>query len=259
MGTRDHMKNALQVSETHQPGEENGCVTKCLYTATATSKAGKPSKFVCEYEGHGYIDNGWSYTVANNKAWYNIDFTQQPHKDEFFAILGKKKRKQVWRDPTRTQGAWFIGDGPYGTVNYKSGKYWPFSNEGHHIVPTGALFDAFADNIDHLEMLQKGKYNINRGVNIIFLPKREPHGRLLKLLCHPDNHPSYSKKVKNEINKLKDELAESAEEEEHPELKEEDAPKLGQELEAFSKRMRVELKKQGERQPGMPINNAVIR
>ena len=169
----------LRESEYHQTGEANGCI------------------FRCSRKGHIYRENGYEYAKNTLDKWYKKDFHTGDGRIRADTELGKHVTFiNKHRDPRSSQNIWHIGDGKYGHLNYRKG-YWPYTNQAHHILPIGALIDAFEkdDEFYKLQWLLQAKYNINIGLNIIILPTEEKPAKLMQMLTHPSNHPKYSKAV----------------------------------------------------------------
>lgn len=113
------------------------------------------------------------------------------------------------------------------------------------------------DHITPPEVLQAGRYNVHKGVNIIYLPKWTRHSSLFLLPKHPNYHSTYSADVKAKVEEIADELneaAETADEKGHPKVNKENAPRLGNRLHAFSRIMRRQLREFGKQHPGSHIN-----
>jgi hypothetical protein len=219
---------ALVLSKTHQPGEENGCVTRCL-------RSGR------KYEGHDYRKNGFNYQLKNESEWYNLDFH----------VKGSEARKRLENEATRldwgklsnpmsNSHAWDMKEGGQ---NFRSGGYpWgKYGNAAHHIVPVGSLYDAFQQD---LRILQRAKYNINKGINIIILPTRGPYDKIYQLPTHLGKHKTYSNAVHLRLRGMKEALSRAKSRPGgHPELAEKTAENWKSQLEQFSLTMRRAMRK----------------
>ncbi|HEY8927096.1 MAG TPA: AHH domain-containing protein [Polyangia bacterium] len=243
----EHMED-LTAHESHQPGEGNGCVTRCLYTE-------KNGKLVCNFAGHNHKENGFNYQKAAESSWYNLDLFHAGEAQDRFRAIFTVPFKQAHRDPLRTDKVWHMGAGPYAGLNFIGSDWWPYVNNAHHIVPVDDVLSKILDE-EELKVLQIGKYNVHKGVNIIYLPKSSRHGRLYYLLKHPKYHSTYSMQVRNQVKAIKARLKQAADDENegHPEVTEENAPQLGDQLHSFSLRTRKDIRAAGELQPGAHLN-----
>lgn len=121
--------------------------------------------------------------------------------------------------PNRAKGDWDIG-GPDGDIERKgffgtrvcveSGKnftkaLWPYFNNAHHIISKGTLKGVIAKkaNSEFIQQgLLEGKYNINDGKNMVFLPMDKVVGTILHLPRHLTSRAAWSHKSYDEVVKL---------------------------------------------------------
>lgn len=233
----------LKTKDSHQPGEENGCVTRCVW-----EPGGRPPNFRprCLFEGHNHKENAIKYHVANDQSWFNLSFDRAGSRArkrldaEAKAIhLSKRADKN---NPILTPGAWDMG---MSGDNFWSGPGKPWKHEAHHIIPTDVLYQAFQED---LGLLQQLKYNINKGVNIIILPRRQSFGRIYLLPAHNNSHGGYSAEVKNRVKSVRSSAGEQQEKQEgHPDVS--DAPNNSwkSQLENHSKQLRRTIRRGGIR------------
>jgi hypothetical protein len=90
-------------------------------------------------------------------------------------------------------------------INYKFGSK-PFSNQYHHIMPSGALKDRLTN--DELSILQASRYNINEGINLIILPCVDSDALELGLPVHAGYHKEYNDDCIRAINRMKRDISE---------------------------------------------------
>ena len=153
MASNDHLAE-LKPSEKHEKGIEAGCLWRS-----------------CGRTGHIYRKNGLEYLESNKEhfeKYYNQDFSVEGSENNthFTKTHGPKIFISNERDPRKNKTAWHIKVGQ----NFKTGKA-PWVNNAHHILPCGTLKNAFDG--EECEILLKGKYNINIGENVIYLPKQK--------------------------------------------------------------------------------------
>lgn len=260
MANDDHLM-ALEADVNHVKGEANGCVTNCVYV---TVKEGKKEKYVCQFDGHDYRENGYEYTIGKDdeKSWYNIDLTTGPKLALFVNLYGGGKHPSPYKkkSPTDEKELWWIGgsSGQCSSSNYKN-SYWPWPNEAHHIIPVlEGLHKRF--ELDELRLLLEAKYNVNRGPNIIILPCRKRLATLYELPSHW-YHSTYSMNVRKKLKSIKQTLAQaqSDDEEGHPEVTKENKENVAKELESFSEDMRKQIRNYGVKNAGGRINDVPVR
>ena len=246
---KDEHFEALSMDKSHAHGEDNGCVTRCVHE----EKAGKRT---CKFTGHDYKTNGFNYQKGAEADWYNLPIHQEDSdaRKRFNAIF-TTPFKQEWRDPSKKAEAWYMGAGPYGHINFIASGRWPWSNNAHHLIPVDDVLSKVLD-LDQLKLLQQAKYNVNKGINILYLPNSTRHASLFQLLKHPRYHSTYSMDVRNRVKAIKDKLNEAADEDEagHPQVNEKTVGKLGEQLHAFSGRLRKQIRAAGIKSPGAHLN-----
>ncbi|WP_141617121.1 AHH domain-containing protein [Myxococcus sp. AB036A] len=247
--SKEHFE-ALSNDKSHVAGEDNGCVTRCIYETQS-------GKMVCTFKGHGYKENGFNYQKGCHEAdWYNLPIHEEGSdaRKRFNAIFSTAF-KQEWRDPSKRAQAWYMGAGPYGHLNFVGSGRWPWSNNAHHIVPVDDVLSKLL-TVDELKTLQQAKYNVNKGINIIYLPNGTRHATLFQLLKHPRYHSTYSMDVRARVNSIRKSLTAAAdkEREKHPEATPETLPRLGEQLHAFSNRTRQDIRDAGVMEPGAHLN-----
>ncbi|MBM7115812.1 AHH domain-containing protein [Archangium primigenium] len=250
---------ALTTHESHVHGEDNGCVTKCVY-----KKENK--KWKCAFTGHNYRENGFNYQKNCDEVnWYNLPIHQEGSDarrrfDDIFTTAFK----QAWRDPSKKANAWYMGDGPYGHINFVASGWWPWRNNAHHLIPVDDALSKVLDLSKRI-LLQQAKYNVNKGINIIILPTSARHAKLFQLLKHPCYHRTYSMEVRNRMIAIRDCLNEAADEDKagHPQINEQTLGKFGEQLHALSGRLRKQIREAGIKSPGADLdelaNLVVIR
>ncbi|MFL5349317.1 MAG: AHH domain-containing protein [Hyalangium sp.] len=242
---------ALEYDDSHVK-DEDGCVTRCIYEE-------KDGKRKCKFPSHDYRENGFNYQKGCAEVkWYNLPIHEKGSdaQKRFHAVF-TTAFKQVWRDPSKREKAWYMGDGPYAHINFISGGWWPWGNNAHHLIPVDdALNDETVLNFDQRKLLQQAKYNVNKGINIIYLPTGTRHATLFQLLKHPRYHSTYSQAVRTRVKAVRDNLTKGADEDEdgHPQLNEQTVGKLGEQLHAFSGRLREQIRAAGIKSPGAHLN-----
>lgn len=248
MSAKDHIAE-LTAAESHQPGEQNGCVTRCVYEE-------RNGRQVCAFAGHNHKENGFNYQLAAESDWYNLDLFNPGEAQDRFKQIFTKTFKQAWRDPLKVDMVWHMGAGPYAALNFIGSDWWPWTNNAHHIVSVDDVLSKCL-TVEQLKVLQQGKYNVHKGVNVIYLPKSSRHGRLYFLLKHPKYHSTYSADVRRQVDAIVRRIEEAADKEKedgHPEVNPDNVPKLGEQLDAFSARMRKDLREAGIKSPGEHLN-----
>ena len=235
----EHLQQLL-APETHTPGEEGGCVTR-----------GTGRGPCCEVQGHNYRENGFKFqSGGSEKSWYNLDFSQEgAARERFEAYLVPGLHGSDPRQPHQASD-WWMGAGPNAGVNFQvPGQPWVWN--AHHIITLGEL--------KRLELwmrlaLQTGKYNVHKGLNILFLPVFYTHGKAYQLPTHPQSgngairfHVKYSQLVRKKINEIYRMLLEirQTKQDGHPELSDLEMSRPKSELEMFSKKMRGAIRELG--------------
>ncbi|NVI96618.1 AHH domain-containing protein [Myxococcus sp. AM009] len=244
----DHIEK-LKTDESHQDGEGNGCVTRCIWERQG-------GKFVCKKAGHDHKENGFNYQLANEADWYNLDFYNPGEARQRFEQIFNTPIKAAYRDPTKVDKVWYMGAGPYSHLNFKGSDWWPWANNAHHIIPVDDVLTSLL-KFDELQLLQQAKYNVHKGVNIIYLPKSERRSRLYQLPRHPKYHSTYSRDVRLAVDRVKLKLTKAKDSEDkknHKAVTKETAPDLANHLHQFSKRTRADLREFGLSSPGSHIN-----
>ncbi|CAM3942183.1 hypothetical protein G4177_09360 [Corallococcus sp. ZKHCc1 1396] len=247
---KDEHFEALATDTSHVAGEDSGCVTRCVY-----EEAGGKRK--CRFDGHDYKSNGFNYQQGcGEAAWYNLPIHEKDSdaRRRFDAAF-TTAFKQEWRDPSKRAEAWHMGAGPYGHINFIASGHWPWPNNAHHLIPVDDVLSKVLD-FDQRKLLQQAKYNVNKGINILYLPNRVQHATLFQLLRHPRYHSTYSKDVRNRVTAIREQLEEAADEEQegHPQFEEKTIGKLGDQLHAFSGRLRKQIRAAGIKRPGAHLN-----
>ncbi|NVJ16894.1 AHH domain-containing protein [Myxococcus sp. AM010] len=232
----------LSTKDSHQPGEDNGCVTRCIWVYR------KPPDFRprCLYAGHNHKENAIKYHVANDSSWYNLSFDRSGGRArkriETQAKVINLNRKAAKNNPILTPGAW---DMAMSGANFWSASTKPWAHEAHHIIPTDVLYQSFKED---MSLLQQLKYNINKGINTIILPTQREYGKIYLLPAHTNSHPGFSKKVKKRINSVRSGAAEQQSKPDgHPEMSETKNKPWKSQLEQHSKQLRKDLRKEGIR------------
>lgn len=108
------------------------------------------------------------------------------------------------------QKAEFPG-GPEENFNPAFRHRYPYAWRAHHLLPSSAFYYETKDKkpaftYKQLRLILLSDYNINHGHNIIMLPWSDDSVFIHCLLCHPSNHPDYTLKVMNEMQKVSREL-----------------------------------------------------
>jgi hypothetical protein len=179
----------------YKKAHEKGCVTKCRGGREAYSKSGHK---------HAYRSEAHTWAKANAAAIYNVDFTLLPNRKRLDAIFGnsvseKAHGKGVRRklsDPRESSRVWRLDH----SINFQKG-YRPYNHDSHHMVPCEGLAEAF--EAEELLLLMEAEYNINRGENMIILPKKEKVGQALRLPVHYSNHTQYTEFVRAQLQSIK--------------------------------------------------------
>lgn len=253
----------IKTRDTHVAGEENGCVTRCVWT----SPRQYPFERKCLFEGHDHKKNAVTYHTANDRHWYNLPFHKegnrarkrleaalgfryQPKVKETKKSLAAGKKiemgiRMAGRDdknnPLITAGAWDLGKGD----NFKKGgkQARPWSHQAHHLIPTDALYQAFEDDTP---LLQQLKYNINKGLNVMVLPTRPMMGWVYLLPAHVNSHPGYSRVVETRVKSVRGKVGkQQAKTDGHPELSDKQSKPWKSQLENISTSLRKLLRKTG--------------
>ncbi|MFL5356665.1 AHH domain-containing protein [Archangium sp.] len=233
----------LKTKDSHQEGEDNGCVTRCVW-----EQGGRPPNYRprCLFEGHNHKENAIKYHVANNQSWFNPSFERAGSRArkrlESQAKAVHLSQRAQKNNPLLTPGAWDMG---MGGENFWGGSKKPWSHEAHHIIPTDVLYQAFKED---LGLLQQLKYNINKGINIIILPRRMAFARVYLLPAHNNSHGAYSVDVQKRVKRVRDAASKQQEKKEgHPEVS--DAPNNSwkSQLENHSKQLRRVIRREGIR------------
>ncbi|QRK12592.1 AHH domain-containing protein [Archangium violaceum] len=233
---REEHLSSLLAADSHQHGEESGCVTRCLW-----DKARPPTwRRRCLFRGHNHRENGVKYQLANESDWYNLDFRERNsesrkrlNKEFSDAQLGVRKPVN---NPTISKDCWWMSK--YG-ANFRINNR-PWKNEAHHIIPIEALATHFDGK---LLLLQAVKYNVNIGVNIIMLPINEKHARVYQLPSHPSNHPDYNRSLKRMLDSISNKFGKEKEKQGgHPEMSAENPGNHRTNLNNFSLGMRIQLR-----------------
>lgn len=256
--SKDEHIEELKAHESHKGGENEGCVTRCRWKEQVFPNGGR--RYVHDtaaFPGHSHLKNGLAYHLANDSAWYNLDFSTEGSARARFDREFKHGALELRAgapDPRnhRARTTWWMKGtgGNFGRVS----KPWKFN--AHHIIPVASLHNAFfkqKDGADKLALLQQAKYNLNRGLNIIFLPMTEVYARLYELPAHlraksanSSNHTAYNNLVETQLDSITDVLNKSdAQGEDHPALTPANLEGLKTDLEKFSLSMREDLREVG--------------
>ncbi|MCY1046198.1 AHH domain-containing protein [Corallococcus sp. bb12-1] len=274
----------LTTLESHQPGEDKGCVTRCVREQRGPATGWRPGRAI--FDGHDHKENAIRYHVANEAYWYNLRFHLEGSRERKRLLAATswkynsdddrpaseteaegKKRVETGRkrqlkmrlasredrnNPLVTAGAWDMG---LSGENFWSDGNKPWHHEAHHIIPTNALAEAFG--VD-MALLQQLTYNINRGINIIILPTQHKMGTVFLLPAHVNSHPGYSNTLEARIRAVRNDVGEQQEKQEgHPELSEAESKPWKARLENISKSLRKQLRKTGLRE-GLSGNDVTL-
>ena len=182
---------------------ETGCVEKCRGGRDAYVKSG---------HAHAYRSNGHEEAKETARDIYDVDFTSPINEKRLTAILGnsyseKAHGRGVRRkvaDPRERKDAWFLDPEPH----FQKG-YSPYNHDSHHMIPCESLAECFVP--DELRLLMQAGYNVNRGTNVIILPKKEKIGQALMLPVHYSNHAQYSEFVMAQLQSIRFMLTEEKE------------------------------------------------
>jgi hypothetical protein len=235
----EHFKK-IKKEEIHVTGGENGCLWRS-----------------CGRTGHKYRTNGKDYIEANKAKlgrYYNHDFTRSGSaaKSRADAVLGTGYYGNSQnKDPRHTKDLWHIGK--HG--NFGSGTK-PWKNNAHHILPCAVLRDAFTTGNEYELMLQ-GKYNLNAGENVIWLPKKELDGQIMQMVTHPGSHPAYNDNVESLVHtKIKPKIKKAADPESdgHGPLEEADVPKIRDTINSETENIMMNTLKYGKIGAGITVN-----
>ena len=153
-------------------------------------------------KGYRYAERGSVYLRAQNGRGVYLNVDEQYVKEEFGELNAR------FPDPAAPQnfdpGARLLGTGK------KAKQKYPYAWEAHHLLPGSAFYyetkqgPAFTQQ--QYEILLATDYNINRGHNIIMLPKQAPAVPVHKLIQHPSDHPEYTQLVMADLKTLSDDL-----------------------------------------------------
>lgn len=234
----EHFK-ALKKDESHVTGEANGCLWRCGRS------------------GHKHRENGKKYLESNKgklSKYYDHDFTclGSAARERFDAVQGAApygEREQT--DPRYNKTLWHIGDAD----NFGPGDL-PWLNNAHHILPCAAVRNAFC-GIGEFEILLKGKYNINCGENIVYLPKKELDGQLMEMVTHPGSHPAYNAALEGLIEtKIRPKIKKAADKESegHGPLEEKDIPKIRDVISSETENIMINTLDYGSIGAGITVN-----
>ncbi|WP_395808600.1 AHH domain-containing protein [Archangium minus] len=261
-----------------EPGEEKGCVTRCVREKRGPQTGWKRGRAL--FEGHDHKENAIKYHVANERYWYNLRFHREGSRERkrLLAALAwrynpdddkpdketdgqRKSRLKAGRkrqlgmrlasredrnNPLVTAGAWDMPGKEWPGANFWSDSDKPWPHEAHHIIPTNALAEAFGED---MALLQQLTYNINKGINVIILPTHQKMGRVYLLPAHTNSHPGYSRILENRVRKVRNAVGkQQAKKEGHPDLSEAQNRPWKSKLEDISKSLRKELRKTGLRE-----------
>ena len=237
MSDNKHFKE-LKKDESHVTGDKSGCLWRC----------GK--------NGHKHRENGKAYLESHKGKlgrYYNHNFSSSTNKarKRIDHVMEDKIYTSKSKDPRNKEKLWHIGEGN----NFGSGKL-PWVNNAHHILPCAAVRNAFS-GIGEFEILLKGKYNINAGENIIYLPKKTKDGKIMEMVTHPGSHPAYNasietliqSKIKPKIKKARDKKLKG-----HGPLSEKDIPKLKKVINAETENIMLNTLKYGKIGAGITVN-----
>lgn len=242
--TKEKERHLAKVAtkDSHQAGEENGCVTRCIWVYR------KPPDFRprCLYAGHNHKENAIKYHLANERRWYNIGFGLEGGRARKRLTAEAKainlNRKAAKNNPLLTPGAW---DMALGGANFWSASTKPWSHAAHHVIPTDVLYQAF---LEDMGLLQQLKYNVNKGVNIVILPRQREYARIYLLPAHNNSHSGFSKKVSKRIRSVRKGVGkEQSKKDGHPDMSAIQTKPWKSQLEQHSKAIRKELRKEGVR------------
>lgn len=202
MAKKEHYKR-MKDPEYHKNG---GCV--CRHVSHFDDKD------PCSHRGQGYLTS-----VESRKSLYN-SYDPKAAKDlptrklkSWRSKKGKLKhfRYQV-KNPLKDPTCWHIG----GIRNFKRNMKVPYLHNYHHIITNGELNDKlnietkddeYENILIHLMAVQ---YNINKGVNVVILPKEQKIGRIIQLPTHCPNrarsHPKYSTYVGEQLESMAEDI-----------------------------------------------------
>lgn len=206
----------IQGDKSHLDGNSKvankGCVTKCVGSAFKNHHGSYRKNGYHEHKAHPVKSMRYA-PIANRIARYRPVLEQQ--------IGAKKGIRLKPKLPVGNQGLWnFTGK------NFKNANT-PFPHMYHHIVPWEVVSETFAAN--ELKLLQRSGYNLNDGINLIVLPCSVRIGGLIGMYSHPNDHPTYTLKLIEQMTNLRSVM--TGEEEEH--LKKEETKAIKNGLDAW--------------------------
>jgi len=194
--------------------DDAGCLTGHL--ASFRDFGNKKS---CNYRWQCYEENKVNKKISLRLHTYEKRFPAARVRTDLTISNPKDWLIQYCFFVTKPQfGDWHIG-GPYRDIRrstfrgsrptIKEGEnftraLWPYYNNAHHIIPKGTLRRMIAE-LDNeqsglsdivQQALLKVKYNVNHGLNLIFLPMDKRIGSILRLPRHLErralkSHPVY--------------------------------------------------------------------
>jgi hypothetical protein len=85
--------------------------------------------------------------------------------------------------------------------NFKIGGS-PYANEAHHMLPVEAFGDKYF-TAEQKEVLERIKYDVNNGKNIIFLPESDRDCEFHNLPQHNGSHPDYTALVDGDMQNVR--------------------------------------------------------
>jgi HNH/ENDO VII superfamily nuclease len=166
-----------------------------------------------------YSFNGWNYIALNRGSTYKeagtprgykyFDITTSPNFNPEYK-RAKLKKAQITKQLAKLAQNKQASKASLKLLRAlraqckKSGKLGqavPYPWDAHHILPMEAFYKYLLMN--HIRIIQRGKYDINTGQNMIFLPASESDMSHHQLPAHVDNHPQYTLGLEREFKKIK--------------------------------------------------------
>jgi len=81
----------------------------------------------------------------------------------------------------------------------------PYSNQGHHLLPCEAFTNKYFSD-EQLFLLRQVRYDVNNGMNILFLPSCDRDCFFHLLPSHSGPHPKYTDLVSEDMQGVRDSL-----------------------------------------------------
>ncbi len=174
-----------------------------MATADHETKASKrQAKLI---RSHTYRENGYRTIKGNGgkkRRYANLELIQ--------AVLRDRGTKPVPRNDGLGRPIEPASVPHARRYTFTSGKNFkiggsPYANEAHHLLPVEAFGDKYF-TAEHKEVLERMKYDVNNGKNIIFLPESIDGCAFHDLPQHNGSHPDYTALVDSDMQGVRNEI-----------------------------------------------------